>query len=121
MVLPQNRPTPVSYTHLFGIPLGAETVPGDNFVSEVPEASPEVLRETPLPVSGDMAMSGQTGLEVTHGGLQQGTPGAGTGELLSESVPVDAAGNPGELAAAARGSGRYHEMCIRDRCMGKDA
>ena len=93
---------------LFGIPLGAETVPGDNFVSEVPEASPEVLRETPLPVSGDMAMSGQTGLEVTHGGLQQGTPGAGTGELLSESVPVDAAGNPGELAAAARGSGRYH-------------
>ena len=85
---------------LFGIPLGAETVPGDNFVSEVPEASPEVLRETPLPVSGDMAMSGQTGLEVTHGGLQQGTPGAGTGELLSESVPVDAAGNPGELAAA---------------------
>lgn len=93
---------------LFGIPLGAETVPGDNLVSEVPEASPEVLRETPLPVSGDMAMSGQTGLEVTHGGLQQGTPGAGTGELLSESVPVDAAGNPGELAAAARGSGRYH-------------
>ena len=93
---------------LFGIPLGAETVPGDNLVSEVPEASPEVLRETPLPVSGDMAMSGQTGLEVTHGGLQQGTPGTGTGELLSESVPVDAAGNPGELAAAARGSGRYH-------------
>lgn len=93
---------------LFGIPLGAETVPGDNLVSEVPEASPEVLRETPLPVSGDMAMSGQTGLEATHGGLQQGTPGTGTGELLSESVPVDAAGNPGELAAAARGSGRYH-------------
>ena len=93
---------------LFGIPLGAETVPGDNLVSEVPEASPEVLRETPLPVSGDMAMSGQTGLEVIHGGLQQGTPGTGTGELLSESVPVDAAGNPGELAAAARGSGRYH-------------
>lgn len=46
--------------------------------------------------------------EEGHAGLQQGTPGTGTGELLSESVPVDAAGNPGELAAAARGSGRYH-------------
>lgn len=46
--------------------------------------------------------------EEGHAGLQQGTPGTGTGELLSESVPVDAAGNPGELAGAARGSGRYH-------------
>lgn len=46
--------------------------------------------------------------EEGHAGLQQGTPGTGTGELLSESVPVDAAGNPGELDAAARGSGRYH-------------
>lgn len=46
--------------------------------------------------------------EEGHAGLQQGTPGTGTRELLSESVPVDAAGNPGELAAAARGSGRYH-------------
>ena len=97
---------------LFGIPLGAETVPGDNLVSEVPEASPEVLRETPLPVSGDMAMSGQTGLEVTHGGLQQGTPGAGTGELLSESVPVDAAGNPGELDAV---TGRPGDFPMGDR------
>lgn len=97
---------------LFGIPLGAETVPGDNLVSEVPEASPEVLRETPLPVSGDMAMSGQTGLEVTHGGLQQGTPGTGTGELLSESVPVDAAGNPGELDAV---TGRPGDFPMGDR------
>lgn len=97
---------------LFGIPLGAETVPGDNLVSEVSEASPEVLRETPLPVSGDMAMSGQTGLEVTHGGLQQGTPGAGTGELLSESVPVDAAGNPGELDAV---TGRPGDFPMGDR------
>ena len=46
--------------------------------------------------------------EEGHAGLQQGTPGTGTGELLSESVPVDAAGNPGELDTAARGSGRYH-------------
>lgn len=97
---------------LFGIPLGAETVPGDNLVSEVPEASPEVLRETPLPVSGDMAMSGQTGLEVIHGGLQQGTPGTGTGELLSESVPVDAAGNPGELDAV---TGRPGDFPMGDR------
>ena len=97
---------------LFGIPLGAEAVPGDNLVSEVPEASPEVLRETPLPVSGDMAMSGQTGLEVTHGGLQQGTPGTGTGELLSESVPVDAAGNPGELDAV---TGRPGDFPMGDR------
>lgn len=97
---------------LFGIPLGAETVPGDNLVSEVPEASPEVLRETPLPVSGDMAMSGQTGLEVTHGGLQQGTTGTGTGELLSESVPVDAAGNPGELDAV---TGRPGDFPMGDR------
>lgn len=97
---------------LFGIPLGAETVPGDNLVSEVPEASPEVLRETPLPVSGDMAMSGQTGLEVTHGGLQQGTPGTGTGELLSESVLVDAAGNPGELDTV---TGRPGDFPMGDR------
>lgn len=97
---------------LFGIPLGAETVPGDNLVSEVPEASPEVLRETPLPVSGDVAMSRQTGLEVTHGGLQQGTPGTGTGELLSEPVSVDEAGNPGELAAAA---GRPGDFPMGDR------
>lgn len=51
--------------------------------------------------------SGQS-REENHAGIQQRTPGTGTGELLSESVPVDAAGNPGELAAAARGSGRYH-------------
>ena len=46
--------------------------------------------------------------EEGHAGIQQGTPGIGVGELLSESVPVDAAGNPGGLAAAAKGSGRYH-------------
>ena len=35
-------------------------------------------------------------------------PGLELESFFSESVPVDAAGNPGELAAAARGSGRYH-------------
>lgn len=97
---------------LFGIPLGAEAVPGNNLISETSGVSPEALRETPLPASGDVAMSRQTGLEVTHGGLQQGTPGTGTGELLSESVPVDEAGNPGELAAAA---GRPGDFPMGDR------
>ena len=97
---------------LFSIPLGTETVPGNNLVSEASEASPDVLRETPLPVSGDMAMSGQTGLEVTHGGLQQGTPGTGTGELLSEPVRIDTTGNPGELDAV---TGRPGDFPMGDR------
>lgn len=80
-------------------------MPGDNLVSEVSEASPEVPRETPLPTSGDMAMSGQTRLEVTRDGLQQGTPRAEAGELLSESVPIDMAGNPGELDVVTGGPG----------------
>lgn len=45
--------------------------------------------------------------EEGHAGLQQGTPGTGTGELLSESVPVDAAGNPGELDTAAGSPGDF--------------
>ena len=97
---------------LFSIPLGTETVPGNNLVSEASEASPDVLRETPLPVSGDMAMSGQTGLEVTHGGLQQGTTGTGTGELLSEPVRIDTTGNPGELDAV---TGRPGDFPMGDR------
>ena len=97
---------------LFSIPLGTETVPGNNLVSEASEASPDVLRETPLPVSGDMAMSGQTGLEVTHGGLQQGTTRTGTGELLSEPVRIDTTGNPGELDAV---TGRPGDFPMGDR------
>lgn len=97
---------------LFGIPLGAEAVPGNNLISETSGASPEALRETPLPASGDVAMSRQTGQEVMHGGLQQGTTGTGTGKLLSEPVPVDEAGNPGELAAAA---GRPGDFPMGDR------
>ncbi len=97
---------------LFSIPLGTETVPGNNLVSEASEASPDVLRETPLPVSGDMAMSGQTGLEVTHGGLQQGTTGTGTGELLSEPVRIDTTGNPEELDAV---TGRPGDFPMGDR------
>ena len=49
---------------LFSIPLGTETVPGNNLVSEASEASPDVLRETPLPVSGDMATVSYTHLTL---------------------------------------------------------
>ena len=77
--------------------------------------------------TGESSLSGESrGVdsgqkEEGHAGLQQGTPGTGTGELLSESVPVDAAENPGELDTAAGSPGDFQRGDRRgDRGSGSD-
>ncbi len=59
--------------------------------------------------------------EEGHAGIQQGTPGIGVGELLSESVPVDAAENPGKLDTTAGNPGDFQRGDRRgDRGSGYD-